>query len=383
MVDYHCDICKYDSNKKCNFEKHCRTKKHIEKVNNKGKRGRKKAKPIPHCKICDKYFGRTDSLTRHNSSQHPKKEEPIQLDDKNILPMNLAFMIQKSITDVLSNLNIKNTDTALNKSTNISKATAKSSVGQRRLQCMYCNMEFTKNSNKSRHERLCAAKQIEQYKVNYELEKYKVENETLKNDIQRILDDREKIVQLAASNTKITSKAMSAMSYVMYNYTDTPALEQITEPQVKEIVFKEETEKYPIEEIILMHYRDKDLVHYIGDGIIDLYKKDNPSEQPVWTSDVSRLNYIIREVATGEKSTWIIDKKGITVGKRIIVPLLEKIYDLLKDYPKDDQFFKYTQFGQYSNKISQVFGVLKLVETKRLERDVSAYIAPFFSIKEN
>ena len=381
MVDYHCSFCKYDTERKSNYEKHCQTKKHDKKVLMKGKRGPKKAEPQPQCHTCGKIFCRKDSLTRHISSQHVKTDKQNKLEDKNILPTDISQLIQKSVTDILSLYLHKNTPTAPDRSSNLFEAPVGSHELKTHLECIYCGMNFTKNSNKSRHERLCAAKQIEQYKVNHEIEKYKAENEILKDDIKRILDDREKIIQLAASNTKITSKAMSAMNYIMYHYTDTPALEQITEPQVKRIVYKDETEKYPIEEIILMHYRDKDLVNYIGDGIIELYKKDNPKDQPMWISDVSRLNYIIREVASGEQNTWVIDKKGITLGKRIIVPLLDKIYDLLKDYPKADQFFKYAQFGEYSTKINQVFGVLKLVETKRLEKDVSAYIAPYFSIK--
>ena len=43
---------------------------------------------------------------------------------------------------------------------------------------------------------------------------------------------------------------------------------------------------------LVYNYENKNLHKYLGDFIIGHYKKDNPSEQSMWSSDVSRLTYL-------------------------------------------------------------------------------------------
>jgi len=54
-------------------------------------------------------------------------------------------------------------------------------------------------------------------------------------------------------------------------------------------------------------------------------------DQTFWSSDVSRLIYIIRSTIKN-KNVWIYDKKGVKIKELIIDPLLDEVIDILTNY---------------------------------------------------
>ena len=116
---------------------------------------------------------------------------------------------------------------------------------------------------------------------------------------------------------------MSAMSFALKHYENAPLIgllksekfEKMTESLMKDM----KTEK-SIEEIIIFHHKQDTLNVLMGDLLIKEYKKDNPKKQSVFSSDVARLNFIIKDViGENKKSQWITDKKGVkfTVGDKV------------------------------------------------------------------
>ena len=51
-------------------------------------------------------------------------------------------------------------------------------------------------------------------------------------------------------------------------------------------------------------------------------KKDNPSDQSIWSTDTSRLTCIINELV-GDETQWRTDKNGEKFKKLVITPILE------------------------------------------------------------
>ena len=72
---------------------------------------------------------------------------------------------------------------------------------------------------------------------------------------------------------------------------------------------------------------------YFGDFLVKIYKTSDPSQQSLWSSDVARLNYIVKTViSTNNSSKWTTDKNGIYVKETIVIPLLNYINDKIDIY---------------------------------------------------
>lgn len=136
---------------------------------------------------------------------------------------------------------------------------------------------------------------------------------------------------------KMMHKSVSALTYIAMHYKDAPGLTMIEPNEALKLITDDKSNDTKVMRTILEKFEDKKLIEYIGDRIIEIYKKDNPNEQSIWNSDSSRLTYIIKEIlnnssANDLESCWKVDKKGHKTKKFLIDPLLNKIKKMLIDY---------------------------------------------------
>ena len=72
---------------------------------------------------------------------------------------------------------------------------------------------------------------------------------------------------------------------------------------------------------MIHYYKKNKLDKHIGDFIVIQYKKKNPELQSIWSSDVDRLNYFIRELMNdtnqGEPKIKVLVDKNINKNKNI------------------------------------------------------------------
>ena len=198
--------------------------------------------------------------------------------------------------------------------------------------CKYCNKRFKHQSNYYRHiNHRCKEKpqfalqmQVnERYKdlLIIEMEKKDMqikfhqkelkdkenqikELEIEKKDIQigfhqKELKDKEnqiKELKEYIKNTKPsnTTYNISVKNYVQKNYANAPALKKLDD-----YGFIKYDDK--LLDTIGYQYRNKILDKYLGDFLIGFYKKEDPAEQAIWNSDVSRLTYVIKELLVNNK----------------------------------------------------------------------------------
>jgi hypothetical protein len=80
---YNCECCNYNTDKKCNYNRHLKSKKHIKKINMCNK-----------CPLCPYFSIRKENLKRHLNSEIHKD-----------LLINLAFLQENDISD---KINLKN-----------------------------------------------------------------------------------------------------------------------------------------------------------------------------------------------------------------------------------------------------------------------------------
>ena len=291
MVIYTCDICDYKSTNKNNYERHNNTNKHTTKA----------------IKVDDKH--EHDDLVlkdtpkiRSKSSQNPPKLRP------------KCAKILKNVENI----------------------------------CKYCNYKFARSDNLFRHLKKCKKKYetekklkeeielLKNQKHNVELENeiniLKTENEKYKNESEYFQAENNYHKRMLNEAGGLVKKSVSALTHIVHNYGSAPTIEMLN---IEDIEDMEVNNKKLVEDII-SSYKHKTLDKYLGNSIIKLYKKENPKDQSVWSTDTSRLTYLIKELMINNSSNWIIDKKGIKTKEYLIDPLLEHIKTIVISYQKNN-----------------------------------------------
>ena len=111
---YICECCNYSTYKKCNYNRHLNSKKHIKKLNLCNK-----------CPLCDYVSIRKENLKRHLKSGIHKE-----------LLTNLAFLQENELDDKINSKNKKNTNQNTNQNDNINENLKKILLEQKNLKRM-------------------------------------------------------------------------------------------------------------------------------------------------------------------------------------------------------------------------------------------------------
>lgn len=127
---YYCYLCNYQAKRSCDFKRHLKTKKHEKKSKDEGvkntksvlfppkstkihqapPKSTKKSKQVKElkCAFCDKIFGRSDSLKRHENSRCKGK---IVIENQNKHIEELKKQVELLMDKVSNTQNINNTIT--------------------------------------------------------------------------------------------------------------------------------------------------------------------------------------------------------------------------------------------------------------------------------
>ncbi len=263
--------------------------------------------------------------------------------------------------------------------------------------CLYCQNDFASSSSLSRHIKICNIRIDKEKELENEINKIKSSTEiTLlkqkivfydelmeanKVKIDELESEAKYYKDLIIGAGNLAHKTVSAFGYVMKKYENAPCLTclddyKVIHPNMDDAGFVRE---------ISYSFEKKTLAAFIGNFIIQFYKKDDPSIQALWNSDTSRFTYFIKQLFN-EKGFWKVDKKGITVKEIIIDPMIDYILNLIKsqvqnicNFNKTNSAFLRCKEIEDNNKY-----LLKLTEIKQeidlgnVSNDVLKYISPFF-----
>lgn len=161
------------------------------------------------------------------------------------------------------------------------------------------------------------------------------------------------------------NQSLSTANYIIKNYTNAPLFEVITDfssigDGVENLV-----------DLLVYSFNNKTLHSFVGDYIVSKYKKDNPHEQSIWSTDTERYNYFRRLLSDG-KPQWIADKAGFKTREEIVGPLLNYLKDILHEALAGilpEQYEKeYLRMGKISK-------IIQEINNKSLEQSVIKYIA--------
>jgi hypothetical protein len=204
-----------------------------------------------------------------------------------------------------------------------------------------------------------------------QLEKYKKENEEIKKKLAE--------QQGAVKTINNTTYNISVKNYIQQKFPNAPALSKILD--YSKLTYKD----YKLMDTLVYNYNNNNLHKYLGHFIISYYKKDDPSEQSLWSSDTSRLTYIISELLSNKKSVWNHDYRGTKVKEYIIAPLLEYIRSYIDSFfsnieikkPNLQDFHKLESEFNYRKSVAEI---AKSIDNNILIDDILKYISPYFCI---
>jgi uncharacterized C2H2 Zn-finger protein len=357
MVQYNCNPCSFKTNNKTDNNRHYKTAKHIQNVkehtilNNKNKIDSRRL-----CKLCDKLFATKSNLTTHLNRFHSEVNMKKNCDSIENVDEHKN---KKSVTLELSEDFIASKTRLADSYPNVSPMLADKND---KLSCKYCENKFKHKSSKSRHENKCA-QQL--------LNKHKIELLEVKIDMQK------KIIEAHETTGKIANKSLSLLGYLMTEYNDNPPLQSICHDEIKAIINKKnDLTTHSITQRLISEYNHDNLANFIGQGIVELYKKDDINDQSIHTSDVSRHNYIIM-LADGTDKKWKKDIQGGIINDKIITPILTNICKTIVKF--QETIKRYDSETEFDHKEAATSNdILDSISDGKLHRTIHKIIAPYF-----
>jgi hypothetical protein len=221
------------------------------------------------------------------------------------------------------------------------------------------------------------------------------QNEILEKKNQELIDIVKSQSKSVENNSETIKKSMSALSYVAKQYPNAPPIEELEYDKFNQItkclMYDKKSKKkinYSIEEIILFYFKNDKLPEILGKAIVEEYKKDNPNNQSMWASDVSRLTFIVKSVmGKTKKSKWISDKNGVHFTELIIKPMFdiikEKMRDFIKDERLEDSEIRDDKMEDITTRLSnmQLAGeLIAMINLNKYDTKVLKYVTPYFNL---
>ena len=238
------------------------------------------------------------------------------------------------------------------------------------FECMYCHNNFKRSDGLTKHLRSCVIRNDQVYQ---ESEKDK--------QIMVLTSNVELLKSILTSPAVETQKFINAKSYLIKNYNNASPLIKLEDYSI----IHSQNKKYTLIDTLIYHHSHKQLVKYLGDFIVKIYKKDNPSQQSVWTSDVSRMTYIIRNTINN-KNVWSMDNKGVNTKTYIIQPLIDYINTEIKTYiiGQEKEVLKPMSANvmEFLEKLGIAAIIMRIIDDNSLSNEVIKYIAPFFYLNK-
>jgi hypothetical protein len=312
---YSCTCCKFESSLKKDYYRHLSTNKHINNFKNN-----------KYCDICKKEFACTKSFRVHWKSKHEDESKTISdSNEENSTKKSNKILIKKS--------------KSVKKHSEISYNKIKKIID-----------ESTSKVNDKVNEKLNNVKEEMKMEVKEEINKSNTEVVNVVN--------------------KAINRASSLIKYLMEHHQNTPPLRKIKQKDSIELlridykcpVDKKEN-KYALEKIFINDYKNDLFVRNICKSILNLVNYKNPEKQPIWNTDSTRYNYVIK--TTMDK--WAEDKSGIKFSDYVIKPLLNYIRELISNY-RINEFDNVNVKKFNSDQIKEYYTYLNLIY--RLENDI-------------
>jgi len=159
------------------------------------------------------------------------------------------------------------------------------------------------------------------------IEEIKEENDKFKNQYTQL---ESKYNMLKNEQTKLKKSTSSILRFLTNKYKDNPLMLIYSPNESKQLIDTvwNTSDEIKLGYILMCDYKNKKLVKYVSDCIISVLKHEDVMKQSVFSTDCTRLNYVIKNTV----KQWSQDIKGIQVTTNIITPILDYIHKTINNY---------------------------------------------------
>lgn len=158
------------------------------------------------------------------------------------------------------------------------------------------------------------------------LDKDKEVIDSVKHHREDISDTNKHYKELVDNAGKALNNSISTFSLIVKQCTNAPVIEAFT--KFNSILDADIPKSASLFAILANKHKNKKLGKYLGEIIIKEYKKEDPFKQSLWTSDVTRFAYVVRE-SVNKKAIWVRDKNAQKVRKYTINPITDHIRKIM------------------------------------------------------
>jgi hypothetical protein len=229
-----------------------------------------------------------------------------------------------------------------------------------------CGKSFKTAPNRYKHEiGFCSIIKNKNTKIKDELEKNSIELNNIKEKYDKLKEDHDKLKEeydemkeelkkvhdqnfimlhrTLQANVKITENAsdvnvqsMSALKYLSKYITNVPVLKH-RKDEIFGQIENSHSKSITSTEYIINKFSSGNFPKWIGSLIATVYKGENIDLMSIYSTDTTRLTYIIGAIIDGtKKAKWITDDGGLKVNELVIVPALNLIYNMMDTYIMED-----------------------------------------------
>ncbi|ARF12127.1 hypothetical protein Klosneuvirus_3_262 [Klosneuvirus KNV1] len=313
-----------------------------------------------NCETCNYETNDKSNFNKHlNSQAHSKRKTSIHKVD-----IKVNKNVNKNIEKLPSKFQCPNCDK------NYSSAPSLS-----RHKKNYCYGDTIKTKLEQEFNEKIKQKELE-IKLEYNqklLEKAEIENKK----IQEKADAEIKELKQYIKNTKPTTYNISVKKMIQQTYPDAPHLAML-----KNYAIIHKNEDIDFAQDLIYYYKKNKLNSYLGDIIIKYYKKEDPKDQSLWSTDSSRLKYIIKELLASKQTIWSEDDKGLKINKYIIKPLLKYIHEYINEQIEELHDVLENTRGKDCEQIAlkqiDLAHIREQIQNGQLKDAINKYIAPSF-----
>ena len=196
----------------------------------------------------------------------------------------------------------------------------------------------------------------------------------------------DKIEKNQIETSKNVKKITDYIDFLNKYCSDAEPLTLLTSEEVDEILKFHKYKNEDFEEMIIYSIKNKNLHVKLGDLILEKYL--NPKDltkQNIWTSDISRLIYLILQTI-GEQKNWVRDKKGELFTELITNPIINKISKIMTKYSKhkldnyDDSYEKNDENAEMLYNLQAIKNLKLPNYCDELKKNILKHMASKFSI---
>lgn len=365
-MQFECAACDYVTPIKCNYDKHLLTSKHLKMQNNLKLQAMNKNFK---CDICGKEYSHHQSLYRHKAQEHLNK------------PESCKHIAEKKDHD---DNELKCTDCGkiFKHQPSLSRHKKMHSYYSQKNAALYtcpkCLCKFTTIELLYQHDKLNIC-EIDYTKLS--------QQEIIGIISQKFVNyntHTASLVQTSNSSTFINGNntlknIQNNANFIVMNYPNAPALEA---PPNYDGLITYVKDKDLMDEVV--HNQHHESLHkYFGNFLVYTYKKEDPAEQSLWSTDVSRLKYYVKELMKNSESYWLTDHEGKRTKDKIIKPLLKFVdNEIIKYIDVQSKLFAKEKIASrrefINHKMKMALDAQTSIQNGTLADRMLQYITPYF-----